>query len=391
MSINTVRRVSLNKNKADEKNEILFGGYGPSPPKIPEFKPGEGPPTDSTILQAAFSKFTSTDEQKKLYGDPQKGATLEQAWRTQGIFSGKWPVCLLAAGRPLVATNEINPLVKMNPKQLVDTLSDILTMYHPSAAVIMYYDGNIGHAITLLRYDVDTSRFIYHDPWPGVSLLNKEYNAAGIDAKRVDGQIWSITAIELEKVVFASFVFQNLWGEYMGYKYFITYDEFKNSDFWSFFNLTQTDTQLNNSEIVISLQNGGLRSEIDLKITLNQKQRISKGELKIKRSWLTSSPFIVNPFALDIVRSFIAALTPPPDQQLVQGIIQELNESKNSNYLDDIVAKGQAEIALHEELFTFLGFAPSFNTPLQFSNISMANCNFNDVDWFQIIVTVDTL
>jgi len=391
MSINTIRRISLTENNGHEKNEILFGGYGPSPRKIPEFKPREGPPTEFTILEDAFIKFTSTDERKKLYGDPQKGATLEQAWRTQGIFTGKWPVCLLAAGRPSVATNEINPLVKMNPKQLVGSLSEILTKYHPSAAVIMYYDGNIGHVISLLKFEADTSRFIYHDPWPGFSLLDKNYNAAGIDAKRVDGQIWSITAIELEKIVFASFVFQNLWSEYMGYKYFITYDEFKNSDFWSFFNLTQTETQPNNSGVLISLQTGGFRSEIDLKIALNQKERITKGELKVRRSWLTSSPFVVNPFALDIVRSFIAALVPPPDQKPVQGIIQELNESKNSNYLDGIVAKGQAEIASHEALFTFLGFAPSFETPFQFSNIRMANCKLNDVDWFQIIVTVDTL
>jgi hypothetical protein len=48
---------------------------------------------------------------------------------------------------------------------------------------LTYHDGNIGHTIAIQGYDNRDSRFIYSDPWPdgaGVSLLSKDYNAAGI-------------------------------------------------------------------------------------------------------------------------------------------------------------------------------------------------------------------
>ena len=181
--------------------EILFGGYGPLPPKLPEFKKPEGRPKWVEVLEEAFIKLTSTDEGKQLYGDPQKGATLEQAWRTSGIFTGKWPVCLISTEKPAVPTSEIKHVIKMSSKQFVDTLTELFEMYTTRMAVqVLYHDDYMGHSVALLRYDNETSRFTYHDPWPGDSLLCRDFNAAGIDAQKNESG-WSVTAAELEKVI----------------------------------------------------------------------------------------------------------------------------------------------------------------------------------------------
>ena len=68
------------------KKDILFGG-GRLPPKIPEFRKPKDRAKWFVSLEEAFFKLTSSDEGKRLYGDPNKGATLEQTWRTSPKIS----------------------------------------------------------------------------------------------------------------------------------------------------------------------------------------------------------------------------------------------------------------------------------------------------------------
>ncbi len=196
------------------ENKEEISGTGPSALKIPEFKKPEGLPMLPIwvgVIEGAIFKLTSTEEGKHLYGDPQKGIiTLEQAWRVSGLITGKLPVCLLATGKLAqpVEIRRAKKLKEMDPQQLVSTLADILKLSDNTAVQVFYLDGKIAYSITLLKYDANTSRFIYHDPWPEGSLLCKEYSAAGIDAQPEGYNNWSITAAELEKVIIAAFVDQ---------------------------------------------------------------------------------------------------------------------------------------------------------------------------------------
>jgi hypothetical protein len=301
-------------------------------------------------------------------------------------------VCLLAAGKPSVATEAIERVIKANPKELTKTLSNILSLGSNVAVPVLYHDGNIGHCITLLKYNAETSRFTYVDPWPETSLLCKEYNAAEIDAKCVDKQLWSITSTELEKVVFAAFVFQHFWAEYNGKKYYTTYSEFRNSDFWSFFHITEKDRLSKEDDgrqtTLIVLRTGGFQSEIKLEITLDQQQRLKEGRLKAKRSWLMGPPYGVNPFALDIVRSFIATLIPPPDQQRIDGLVAKLTNIKNPNYAKQLLMEERDNSVLQLALFTYLGAAQSCEWMLDFSGISMANSVLDDVIWLEVAIEI---
>ncbi len=208
----------------ENKEEILFSGTGLTENKeeisgtgSSAFRKPERRATWVVVIEEAFKKLTSTEEGKHLYGDPQKGASIEQAWRTRGLF-GKLPVCLLATGKLAQPVGEIRvdeirrakKLNEMDPQQLVSTLADIFRLSDNTAAQVFYYDSKkrIGHSIALLKYDANTSRFTYHDSVPGDSLLCKENNLAGIDAQPEGYNDWSITVAELEKVIIAAFVNQ---------------------------------------------------------------------------------------------------------------------------------------------------------------------------------------
>lgn len=374
--------------------QILFGGVGRLPPRKAEFKkpkPGDRPMWYE-LYEAAFDKLSSTDEGRQLYGDPAKGATLEQVWRTTGVLSGKLTVCLLSTDQPSVATDAIDRLIRMSSKEIVDVLIGMSGMKEIRYTTILFFDGHMGHCIYFRDYDNKKLSFVYHDPWPGDSLLCRDFNAAGIDAQPKD-RYWTITATELEKVIFAALVYRPLWSEYMGEKYYTTYDEFKTSDFWTFFHLKEVDRNAQNDDgnMLIKLKTGGFQSEIDLSVTMNQKNRLVEGLLSVKRSWVIGPPYGLNPFALDIVRSFIAALTPPPDQDAVSRFINMLHQIEDPAYAEQLVNEGLEKSILHQALFTYLGPSPSFEAIFQFSNISMKNIARDGEDWLQTMVTTDAL
>lgn len=377
-----------------DTEQILFGGVGALPARVAEFKkpkPGDRP-LWVEVIEEAFCKLTSTEEGKRLYGDPEKGATVEQAWRTNGLLTGKFPVCLLSTDKPSVPTDAIERVVKMTSKELVGVLTELFGMGERLAVPILYHDGHMGHSVTLIEYENDAGRFIYHDPWPGHSLLCRDFNAAGIDA-RPQGRSWSVTADELEKVIFAAFVGRPFWSEYVGEKYYVTYDEFKGSDFWTFFHLKEVGRKGpgEDGKTLLTLKTGGFQSEINLSVTVNRNNRLAEGELSVKRSWAVGPPYGLNPFALDIVRSFLGALIPPPDLNAVSPFAEMLSGITDPVYGERLVEEGPQKSIWHRALFTYLGPSPSFEAPLQLSNISMKNLARDGEDWLQVLVTTDAL
>jgi hypothetical protein len=376
-----------------EEKQLLFGG-GALPPKIAEFrkpKPGERP-LWYEIYEKAFDELRSSEEGKRNYGDPQKGATLEQVWRTSGVLTGKTPVCLLSTDRPSVETGEIDRVIKMNSNELVDTLIEMSGMEEINATTMLYHDGHMGHCIYLRGYDSQSSRFSYHDPWPGDSLLCRDFNAAGIDAQKKD-KYWTITSAELDKVIVAALVYRPLWSEYTGEKYCMTYDELTASDFWGFFHLKEVDRRTldDTQNTLVRMKTGGFQSEIDLNVTVNQKDRVIEGVLNLKRNWIVGPPHGLNPMAIDILKSFIAALVPPPDKEQASTLVNMLRQITNPAYADQLVSEGPERSFVHRALFTLLGPLPSFDAPFAYSSIVMSNVTRNNDAWLQTQITIDAL
>jgi hypothetical protein len=76
--------------------------------------------------------------------------------------------------------------------------------------ITLVFDGEIGHCIMVTGLQKDSDRLVIWDPWPLRSLLCSENNIAGVAAELLpsddDSPFWSISAEELSKVIYATFV-----------------------------------------------------------------------------------------------------------------------------------------------------------------------------------------
>ena len=99
-------------------------------------------------------------------------------------------------------------------------------------------------------------------------------------------------------------------------------------------------------------------------------------------------PYGLNPFSLDIVRSFIAAITPAPDQKAISDLIKVLYQIQNPAYAEQLINEGPEKSNLHQALFTYLGISPSFEIVYPFFNLSMKNLTRDGKDLFQAQITM---
>ncbi|TFF94099.1 MAG: hypothetical protein EU544_04920 [Promethearchaeota archaeon] len=101
------------------------------------------------------------------------------------------------------------------------------------------------------------------------------------------------------------------------------YSQFKETDFFQFFNLNEVGRERVAGNERISLKPGGFQEHIDIILDISE-NLISEARLYLDRIWIGDENSI-NSFAKDICKSFLAALIPDALNQefkisLVQGI-----------------------------------------------------------------------
>jgi hypothetical protein len=307
----------------DVTDEIVFGGLGttgvmPTPPD------GARSPAWASILEQAFFQLTSDPAQRELYGDPGRGATLVQAWRTAQLFGTPPPVCLLATGQPRVAAAGIPAVVLVPKDELVRLVCGALHHRARSAVQLFVFDGRTGHAVSAHSADPDCAGITFHDSWPGDSLLSKAQNAAGADARRV-GDAWRITAGDLELVLVAAFIAPAIWASMSGQPGLPTLTELRSSDLWSFFHLSESGRDDSDPTYVsIAVQTEGFREHNEIQLRCNEKDEICSAVLRLRQSWVFGPPYGINPFATDIAASWLATLVPQKDRLKLDPLIREL-------------------------------------------------------------------
>jgi hypothetical protein len=358
-----------------DSSEILFSGFM-SPGGGPNWEAvRRGQPLWVRAFEETFHKLTSTEEGRAQYGDPSKGATIAQAYNVPGLLTGRNPVCVIATGRPPASTVGIPPalLVSMTPSQLTDAMIQVLVADPPDGFPAFVYDGSMGHCIALFGFDQSQNRFRYHDTWPGQSLLCKENNAAGVDAQPVSDGLWSVTKAEMTLVVFATFFSQQRWADLTGVSYRIGYDDFTRSDFWEFFHLAESrrgEIEDDGETLTaIDLKTGGFAEYIQLRIVLDRGSSIRRGSLTLDRDWIVNVASGVNPFAVDIAKSFIRALTPGPDTHLQKAAttIEALSDGETVRALFE--SKSTDDSADQELQLAYLGVIEESEWPSNFSNL----------------------
>lgn len=343
-------------------SEIRFGGPGTA---LPPHAAGKGRASSPTaepepsagatpgdmpwwrIMEQAFLQLTDDPKYRELYGDPQRGATLAQAWRTAQLLGQPPRVCLVVGDRSDVDTTGITKLVRVSRSDIVRLVCAVLDYQARSAAQLFTFDGSIGHSVTALSADPGAAGITFHDPWPGDSLLSAAQNSASLAAQRVD-RGWHLTAAELERVLVAAFVGPAVWDGVTGGPGLVDMQDLWSSDFASFFHVREVARDDSDPTYVeVTLQPGQFTEHIDMTVVHYENGQICSAKLRLRESWVIGPPWGLNPLAKDIAASWLGTFVPPADApRLTPRVVDlralRLDEATQRKMQDPVWSAGEA-------------------------------------------------
>jgi hypothetical protein len=371
-------------------DEPRFGGAGRLDELVagPSALPRPPQPRWFVLLEQAFAQLTSTDEGRARYGDPQRGATLEQAWRTRELF-GDRPTCLVSTRFGNAKTGEIAETARLEPSELVQTLARVLERPRTSVQVFLH-DGRRGHSATIHDVLPDRDAFEYHDPWPrGVdpwpegSFLAAGRNEAGVAAEPL-GERWSVTASELERVLYAAFVSHGAWLLVNGSEFRVSYAGLRETEFWSWFHLREAGRGEGPDGMTrVHVAPGAFADDIGIGLELEPVDRVRVARLTLRQGWVTPQGASVNPLAPDLAGSFVRALTPATDAASIEAVADLL---ASMNQPDAVRQRVAQEPGLEPFARAFLGGPDAARCPLELSTVSLASEESNDEPWLVVEV-----
>ena len=347
---------------------VLFGGVPGIPgPEIFEAARKNNPPWIQA-LETAYEKFATLPENVGIYADPKgKGASVEQVWLVFALF-GVAPYCLLARPVPQEQLTRISRLKRLTAKEIVECLKEIQLAEGEINASTLHYDGRTGHCIRITSYDCERNRFIYHDPWPLNSLLCSENNMAGVSAQP-EGTHWSVTAGELERVLFASFVFPHSWARLQGVKFDLFFDEWRQGEFFTYFHLRQSDERSENGMTRRMFSAGNFKDDVTLMIEHKASGKITKALLMLDAGWISRNQML----ALDIIKSFVVCFAPVPDRDQYGQISQALWSLRDPRAAAAVKKGGSVLPVQMEFIDALMGGREQAGLTTDFGNLSLKN------------------
>jgi hypothetical protein len=351
-----------------QESPVLFGGVPTTPsPQVFE-NARKNNPAWYQVLEKAYATFAARPENAGVYADPKgKGATLEQVWLSFTLY-GLEPYCLLARPVPAQQIGRITRVVRQTPAELVQALMRLRDDAGAINATTLHYDGKTGHCIRLTAYDAGRDRFVYHDPWPERSLLCKENNMAGVDAQP-DGTRWSVTARELERVIFASFVFPPDWARLQGVDFDLTFDRWRESNFFKAFLLKQTHERSEKGMTRRMFGAGRFKDSVTLMVDHWESGKIVRASLFLDKIWMAGNVGL----ALDISRNFVAAFAPAPDKAAYDEIGDALKSLRNPQSLLALKNRDPGESRIVPCIHAFMGLVERASMLTDFASLSFRN------------------
>lgn len=321
------------KTPQPNDSEPVFSGQPEIPSPDVFQKARDSNPAWYKIIEQAYEQFAADPQHAGVYAQPKgRGATIQQTWLVFTLF-GIETYCLLARPLPPAATQRITRLVNCSAAELIGTLKSIQAATNTLGVTVAHHDGKTGHCITLKAYDTARDRFIYHDPWPARSLLAAENNAAGVDAQS-EGKLWSVTAPELERVVFAAFAFPHQWARAQKQDIDLLYDAWTKSEFFKFFHLRRLDERMEGEYAVRVFAPVAFTDTVAILVGCLDTGRIKHASLQLHTSWLIDN----FPLALDLAKSFVTCFAPPPDRATyaeISEVLWSLRDPRNLMKIKD--------------------------------------------------------
>jgi len=160
----------------------------------------------------------------------------------------------------------------------------------------------------------------------------------------------------------------------------ISYSKLRLSEFFTFFNLNEIDSERSSPNIKI-LKPGGFQEYINIEFHLNERGDVVMAILLLDRQWIGNVETI-NPFGKDIAKSFIDAVVPPVEKEGEDNIVILL-----VHFLFNMVGTKDKIIPCTQPLYNFenssrkvkcfldvyRGLKNSFEIPLKTSTLIIKN------------------
>lgn len=171
-------------------------------------------------------------------------------------------------------------------------------------------------------------------------------------------------------------------------------------DFWSFFNINIVSKEVCSDTINYILKTGGFQDEIDLVIGTNLRNEISHSTLYVNRSWIIGEPYGINPFALDVVRSFILSTISPLDINSIKNLSELFQPHVIFQYYEKFRNIKTEDSYQFNFVMVYLGLLEEYTLPLKYSSVSFKKSNKDDINYFsskdyqerlEISTSVDTI
>jgi hypothetical protein len=237
-----------------------------------------------------------------------------------------------------------------------------------------------GHTIHLQPFDGDD--VVYHDPWPGRSLLAEGNNRMNVRARpEPNGPLWRITTEELARVGYASLVEPAVWLPICGVKAELALADITASDLVGFFHFHETargDHEEGEERVTrIAMAPGNWEERISLVATVDADQNVRATQLLVDRAWIDDRA--TAPFAADLLKSFVQAVVTEADSDDVELLVRALAEL-SSGQLTEVLSAGPPHLLDQYRLLalTAVGSAPFARATLLCSTIRAYNVTDTD-------------
>jgi hypothetical protein len=153
-------------------------------------------------------------------GDPDyKGESVEASAKAFSALTGKPAVILLNESLMTLKDRNLTNALSLKPDALLEFARFAAGANSATMISASVFDGQSGHAVSLMKADADSDTFEYFDPWGTGSYLEKEHNEAKVAAWRhpAKPRVWLVKGEELERVLYAITLLEEDWRELMDF------------------------------------------------------------------------------------------------------------------------------------------------------------------------------
>ncbi len=164
------------------------------------------------------------------------------------------------------------------------------------------------------------------------------------------------------------------------------YPEFQKSDFWSFFHIAETSRQPQPGDgtRVFLETAGSFQPHVGLDLVLTQDGWMTSAGLRVRRDWALGQ-WGANPYALDIVRSFIETLVQPPGAPWMRELVESLRDPDQVR--DELDGKKPVGPRTREFLRAYAGHTERMEIKEEFSTVTISNSKKGAHWWIQVQVS----